>query len=138
MIIYDQYVGKWSESKDLTPIRVENIRARLLPNVASLYTYLVSQGVIFHRNPATNSEISGSQYGGFRPQSCKEGAPLSAHKEGLAVDVYDPFGEIDAYLLKHPDVLERFGIYIEHPDKTVHWSHWSVKPPKSGKHIFYP
>jgi hypothetical protein len=138
MFTYEQYIGRWYLSPDLTYERVANIQNKLMPAVESLYARLVSEDIEFRTNPTTNSQISGQLYGGFRPQSCTQGAPNSSHKEGLAVDLYDPNGEIDAYLLKNPDVLEEHGIYIEHPDKTPNWSHWSVKPPASGRHVFYP
>ena len=138
MITYEEYVGKWAHSADLTDVRVSNITDNLLPVVNAMYEHLVSFGVKFRINPSTGSKISGQTYGGFRPQNCPQGAPHSSHKEGLAVDIYDPENEIDNWLMDNQEVLKDFGVYIEHPDKTNHWSHWSVKPPGSGKHVFYP
>lgn len=138
MITYEQYVGKWSKSPDLTPERVKNIKDNLLPKVEALFIHLVLAGVDFKTNPTTVSQVSGQTYGGFRPQDCPQGAPHSSHKEGLAVDIYDPLNQIDNYLLAHPELLEEFGIYIEHPNSTSHWSHWSVRAPRSGRHIFNP
>jgi hypothetical protein len=138
MITYEQYVGKWGESKDLTPERVLNIQDNLLPKAEGLWVYLTLNGVNFPTNPATHSQVSGQTYGGFRPQDCPQGAPRSSHKEGLAVDIYDPLNQIDNYLLAHPELLEEFGIYIEHPNSTPKWSHWSARPPLSKRHIFHP
>lgn len=95
-------------------------------------------GVSFPISPITKSGVSGQTFGGFRPQDCPQGASNSAHKQGLAVDRYDPLGKIDGWLLEHPEALEKYGVYIEHPDTTQHWSHWTIRPPGSGKHIFYP
>ena len=137
MLTLTEYVGPHFDSDDWTPKRQENAEM-LMEACAMLQTTMVAAGVRFPTNPATGSGISGQTFGGFRPQSCPQGAPDSAHKEGLAVDRYDPHGEIDAWLMKHEDVLAEHGIYIEHPDKTIHWSHWSIKPPRSGRHIFWP
>lgn len=138
MITFEDYIGKWKNSKDLTPERISNIKDKLLPRIEVFFAYLILQGVNFPSNSATHCQISGQTYGGFRPQDCPQGSPNSSHKEGLAVDVYDPKNEIDDYIMQHQEILEEFAIYIEHPSKTEHWSHWSVKPPKSGKHVFYP
>ena len=137
MIDYLEYVGKWASSPDLTEERKQNA-ILLLEACRKLEMEMLLDGVLFPDNPATGSGVSGQQYGGFRPQSCPEGAPHSAHKEGQAVDRYDPTNAIDAWLLAHPDALVRHGIYIEHPDATKNWSHWSIRAPGSGKHIFLP
>ena len=135
MITLEDYFGKWRDVA--TDEHVANAVA-LLRSVNALHDALVTMGVTFPYNKQTGSLVSGSLYGGYRPQDCPQGAPQSAHKLGLAVDLYDPDGEIDSTLLKHQDLLIQYGIFIEHPDDTVHWSHWSIKPPKSGKHVFHP
>lgn len=137
MITLDQYVGPHADSEDWTPERQSNA-TKLLWACSQLELEMAADGVEFPDNPATGSGVSGQTFGGFRPQSCPEGAPHSAHKEGLAVDRYDPAGEIDNWLLAHQDSLNRHGIYIEHPDSTHHWSHWSTRAPGSGLHVFRP
>jgi hypothetical protein len=137
MITVEQYVGRWASSPDWTPARMINA-GKLLIAVNAIMAEMALAGVAFKENPATGSQVSGQTYGGFRPQNCPQGAPRSSHKEALACDIYDPAGDIDAHLLKHPDLLIKYGIYIEDPAATVHWSHWSIKPPRSGKHIFTP
>ncbi len=99
---------------------------------------MVAAGVVFPDNPATKSGVSGQTFGGFRPQSCTQGASNSAHKEGQAVDRYDPGNKIDDWLMAHPDSLVRHDLYIEHPSATAGWSHWGTRAPKSGKRVFYP
>lgn len=137
MITLEQYVGVHENCADWNDEREANAIA-FLERAEGLYNEMVEAGVVFHENPATKSQVSGQMYGGFRPQSCSQGAPNSSHKEGRAVDWYDPHGEIDAWLMAHQDKLVEHGIYIEHPDATQHWSHWSDKPPGSGKHVFRP
>lgn len=137
MITLNQYVGPHRENPDWTPVREQNA-TRLLAACASLEVEMARGGVTFPDNPATHSGVSGQTLGGFRPQDCAQGSPTSSHKEGLAVDRYDPRGEIDAWCLVHLDRLAAYGIYIEHPSATPGWSHWTIRAPNSGNRAFYP
>lgn len=138
-ITINQYAGGHEASPDWTPERQANAQQLLLV-CAGLEEEMIADGIEFPDNPATGSGVGGAfhGYGGFRPQNCQQGAPHSNHKEGLAVDRYDPHNAIDAWLMAHQDALERHGVYIEHPDSTIHWSHWSIRASGSGHHIFYP
>ena len=137
MISLSDYVGVHAGCADWTPERIDNAE-QLIQQCTMLELEMLSKGVKFQINPRTGTLISGQTMGGFRPQNCAQGAPNSAHKLGLAVDLYDPHNEIDDWLLKNEDRLAFHGIYIEHPSATPKWSHWSIKPPKSGRQIFYP
>ena len=140
MITIQQYFGKFFDHTDANEARKLNA-ANLLVACANLEAMAKADGIAFPDNPATKSGVSGTQYGGFRPQDCPEGAPHSSHKEGLAVDRYDLDGHIDAWCMLNSGIegkLEQCGIYIEHPAKTEHWSHWTIKPPGSGNRVFYP
>lgn len=137
MITLAQYAGEWIGHPDFTAVRRANAEL-LLEACAKLEERMVAAGVVFPINPATNSNVSGKRYGGFRPQSCTIGAWRSKHKDGLAVDRWDPNGKIDAWCMAHLDVLTECGIWIEHPEKTDTWSHWQCVPPKSGRRVFYP
>lgn len=137
MITYEQYIGPWAKSTDLTAERQANA-VRLLYAVEDLMRELIAAGVRFPFNPKTLTQVSGETYGGFRPQACPIGAPRSSHKEGLAVDIYDPDNKIDEWCMVNQDRLAHFGIYIEHPSATPHWSHWTIRPPVSGHTVFYP
>lgn len=132
-----EYFGKWNSSPDANSTRQLNAR-KLIDACTKLMSLALADGVVFHTNPITSSLISGALYGGFRPQSCPIGAAGSSHKEGLAVDLYDPNNEVDDWCMKNVDKLAACGIYIEHPSATPHWSHWSIHPPASGHHVFYP
>jgi hypothetical protein len=137
MITIDQYVGTYANSPDWNDTRIANA-TNLLAVIALLEQDMTTCGVVFPDNPATTSGVSGETNGGFRPQDCPIGAPDSAHKTGQAVDRYDPDGLIDAHLMANQDKLVKYGIYIEHPDSTPGWSHWSTRAPGSGHHVFYP
>jgi hypothetical protein len=137
MITIEQYFGKWIDHPDANETRKGNAK-RLLIACELLTAMAAADGIAFPTNPATKSGVSGHRYGGFRPQDCPQGSPNSSHKEGMAVDLFDPLGNIDEWCLDNQDKLELCGIYIEHPDATKGWSHWSIRAPKSGRHIFYP
>lgn len=137
MITIEQYFGKWIDHQDATEARKGNAK-RLVIACEMLSAIAASDGVVFPTNPATKSGVSGQQYGGFRPQDCPIGAPHSSHKEGMAVDRFDPLNLIDDWCMDNLDKLALCGIYIEHPDATKHWSHWTIRPPLSGNRVFRP
>lgn len=137
MITLEQYFGVHKNSPDLTPARRANAQD-LLDACAGLEAEMIADGVQFPINTKTGSGVSGETFGGFRPQSCTIGAPGSSHKDALAVDRYDPAGQIDQWCVDHPDRLVAHGIYIEHPSATPHWSHWTIRAPKSGNRVFHP
>lgn len=136
-ITYQEYFSKWLGSVDITEERKVNA-VKLLTACDALYRLAVQDDVYFPFNSRTQSRVSGETYGGFRPQDYPIGSNRSAHKEALAVDIYDPRGDIDNWCFDHQDKLEQCGIYIEAPNKTVGWSHWTIRAPGSGKRVFMP
>lgn len=143
MITLEQYFGRWANHPDATEERKANA-AMLLAACSVLETTMRAGGISFPDNPMTESGVSGEQYGGFRPKNCTQGREHSSHKEGLAVDRYDPTNEQDKYLdrFETPNggntLLEKFGLYREHPDDTKHWCHLTIHAPKSGRRTFIP
>jgi hypothetical protein len=137
MITLQEYFGTFWNHPDATQERKANAE-RLLACVERLEAMALADGVEFPDNPVTGNGISGATYGGFRPQSCTQGAPNSSHKQGLAVDRYDPSNAIDDWCAANLADLETCGIYIEAPKSTPRWSHWTVRPPASGHRIFLP
>lgn len=103
-----------------------------------LLEYLEKNGISLEVNPSTGTYISS----GWRPAQInavvKGAAPKSKHISGQAIDIYDPDGDIDDFLMTHLEVLELFGFWLEHPSATKGWSHWQTIPPNSKKRIFYP
>ena len=135
MISPDDYFGPWLECEDATAERIDAAEAMLV-KVDAILTEAEQNGVPLDMNPKTGTLVSGEQYGGFRPQSCPEGAPHSAHKEGRAVDVYDPHGLLDKWITDL--CLERHELYREHPADTVGWCHLTDRAPPSGRRSFHP
>jgi hypothetical protein len=137
MLTIEQLFGKYGSTPDATPEYKAN-GAVLVRTVNVLMAYMINAGITFKINPLTGSVVSGESLGGFRPKSCPIGASHSAHKEGMAVDIYDPDGKIDSWLFAHEPLLAHFGLYFEHPTATPSWSHWSTRAPTSGHRFFYP
>ncbi|MFD1121820.1 hypothetical protein ACFQ2T_04845 [Methylophilus flavus] len=135
MITIEQYVGKWSENEDWTEVR-QAYAAQLLIQVNKLLEAAKKAGIELKNNPNTDSLISGTQYGGFRPQSCPIGAAGSSHKQGQAVDIFDPQNKLDGWI--NDAILTQYGLYREHPDATIRWCHLSTRAPKSGRRTFLP
>jgi hypothetical protein len=123
MISIDEYVGPWKDSPDWDSERQLNATA-LLAKCADLEAEMVADGVEFPVNPKTGTQVSGEVYGGFRPQSCPIGAPRSNHKEGRAVDRFDPHKAIANWCMGHQPRLREIGIWIENPAATIGWCHW--------------
>jgi len=98
--------------------------------------------VMWHwpESPHTGTCISGSKGGagdgGFRAANSKTGGPGSRHRRAMAVDVYDPGGSLNKRI--DDEMLERHGLYREHPSATPTWCHLETGGPKSGRRTFYP
>ena len=63
---------------------------------------------------------------------------LSAHKLGMAVDIYDHGEHLDNWIDAKPDALVKYDLYREEPASTVNWLHLSTRKPLSGKRTFKP
>lgn len=77
------------------------------------------------RPPAVNANIPGA-------------APRSKHMTGQAIDISDPEGDLDDWCMDNLKVLERLGLWLEHPAATKGWCHVQTLPPKSERRVFYP
>lgn len=140
MITLNHYFGEFLHSPEVTTLHVAHA-IKLLDGVSNLMQAAVEAGVRFPINPVTKSQVSGAQYGGWRPRACPIGSPGSSHKEGRGIDLYDPTNEIDAWCAMQASpggALERFGLYIEHPTSTPRWCHLTDRAPSSGNRVFYP
>lgn len=137
VITLSDYFGPWADHADLTPERRDNA-VRLLAAVNPLLKHLEQNSIRTRHNPRTGTLVSGDVFGGFRPQSCPIGAPLSAHKTGEAVDVFDPYGSIAGYLFVRQNLLIQAKLWMEAPTATTGWCHLQIRPVKSGRTVFNP
>ena len=139
MISKKDYLGIYANCADITPTVEANIY-RLLSKVNALIQAATLNKIPTPINIKTRNQISGEANGGFRPQDCKVGAPNSLHKQGLAIDLYDPTGALDNWVNepKQAKLIESLGLYFEHKDYTQGWVHVQLNPPKSGKRFYIP
>jgi hypothetical protein len=139
MISKAEYIGTYNKCSDLTPVILANID-KLLTTVNKFIQAAQKDGVIPMINPATKSQVGGELNGGFRPQSCTIGAPMSAHKLGMACDIYDPTGAYDKWANdpKNLKFIQDNGMYFEASKFTIGWCHISTKSPASGRRFFIP
>lgn len=81
---------------------------------------------------------------GWRPPSVNAGvpnaAPNSKHMTGQAIDLADPEGDLDDWLMSAEGqaTLTELGLWHEHPAATKGWAHVQTIPPRSGRRTFYP
>lgn len=62
----------------------------------------------------------------------------SNHLRGNACDIYDPKGELKAWVLQNVEMLEDLGLWCEDFAYTKNWCHFQQLPPKSGNRFFKP
>lgn len=105
-----------------------------------LLAQALTYGISVPINPGTGSQVSS----GWRPSvinaKTPNAAPNSKHMTGQAVDLYDPDGDLDEWLMtgEGQAALTAIGLWIEHPSATKTWSHIQTIPPRSGRRVFYP
>lgn len=81
---------------------------------------------------------------GWRPPQVNEKTPgaavFSKHMTGQAIDLADPEGDLDEWLMTQAGqtALAEIGLWQEHPAATKGWCHVQTVPPKSGRRTFYP
>lgn len=135
MLTQEDYFAAYSGHPDITDeIRINC--GELLVKVNALLEDCISLGWKPLVNPATGTLISGTKNGGWRPPESHVGAPDSSHKKGSGVDVADGDGTLDRLI--DDELLEKHGLYREHPDDTLGWSHLTTRAPRSGRRTFKP
>lgn len=136
MITLAELFGKKICHPDATEERIANA-IKLLKKVNMLIETIGYEPPVC---PNTDCQISGSLHGsgdgGFRLQSSKTGAKNSSHKQGMAVDVYDPKGILDAHITD--TLLREHDLYREAPSATPGWCHLTTRAPRSKKRTFLP
>lgn len=108
--------GKYPErakSPDLTD-EVRNKATILISTINSFLAELNFQGPI---------KVSS----GFRPvavnASLANSAKRSLHCTGSAIDIEDPSGTLDNAIKSRPELLDKFGLWLEDPGYTPGWTH---------------
>jgi hypothetical protein len=135
----EQYAGPYLAHPDFTTERRANA-THMIECVNAVIGMAEADGIVFETNPHTGCLISGDGNGGFRPQSCRIGAPDSAHKQGQGIDIRDTAGRHFArWCLQNVARLKAAGICaIENPRWTPTWVHLQTRPVPSGHFAFIP
>lgn len=136
MITVAEYFN--NKREQASPTHIANANELLHCVNGLLNEYQQTTGKVLRLSPATNSLVSGNHNGdgGFRLFNSATGSAKSSHKQAMAVDVYDPLGEIDAWV--NDSMLVKYSLYREHPSATIHWCHLTTRPPGSGNRTFMP
>ena len=144
-MLYQSAVGQMIILKDYFNNKIAEVTPAislngldLLYKVNRLLADYVTKGNVLRVSPKTGCLISGNKDGdgGMRLQSSGTGSPNSAHKQGMAVDIYDPQNKLDDYLTD--EILTKFDLYREAPESTLGWCHLSTRKPPSSRRTFKP
>lgn len=117
--------------------------ARTVEAANALLVLAKTAGVTLESSPRTGSIVTS----GWRPPDVNASqpgaAPRSLHMRCLAVDLFDPDGDLDDWLFSVCDtVLRDLALWMEHPAATKGWAHVQLVPQASfartGRRWFYP
>jgi len=123
----------------LTP-EIERNAMRTAELASQLLSQAATYGVSVPLHAANKSPVSS----GWRPpavNAATAGAAVnSKHMTGQAIDLYDPDGDLDDWLMtgEGQAALTALGLWMEHPSATKGWCHLQTLPPRSGRRVFYP
>lgn len=105
--------GKYPErAKAMTPEIQANMEA-FLPNVVMLFAELNLKDLVISsgfRPPDVNNRILGA-------------AQHSLHMVGKALDIADADGKVKRLVANHPELLRKYGLWMESGEFTPTWCH---------------
>lgn len=135
----DYYMGRDRTHGHLLGSDLRANAARTVESANALLVLAKTAGVSLEANPRTGSLVNS----GWRPPDINGATPGAAlhslHMQCLAVDLFDPDGDLDDWLLANNDtVLRDLALWLEHPAATKGWAHVQLRPPRSGRRVFYP
>ena len=136
----DFYMGRREKFPLAMSPTIEHEAFRTVELANKLLAQAETYGVSVPVNPATGSQVSS----GWRPPEVNAvtvGAAVnSKHMTGQAVDLYDPDGVLDDWLMSGEGqaAMAALGLWHEHPSATKGWAHVQTVPPRSGRRTFYP
>lgn len=108
--------------------------------VNKLLTLAKVAGVTLETNPRTGTIVSS----GWRPPEVNANTPNAAtrskHMTGQALDLFDPDGDLDDWLMTDDGqrAMADLGLWHENPAATKGWAHLQTVSPRSGRRTFYP
>jgi hypothetical protein len=138
--LHDYWIGRDRQFPMAMSPDLEHNAAIMVELANKLLVLAHSAGITLPTNPHTGSVVSS----GWRPASINaatpNAAPNSKHMTGQAIDLYDPDGDLDEWLISADGqkVMADLGLWHEHPSATKGWAHVQSLPPRSGRRTFYP
>lgn len=138
--VSDYFMGRREKYPQALTPEIEREAARTADLAGKLLTQAKTYGVTVDMHPVNKSPVSS----GWRPPEVNAATPNAAlrskHMTGQAVDIYDPDGDLDEWLMtgEGQSALIALGLWHEHPSATKGWAHLQTIPPRSGRRTFYP
>lgn len=132
------WTGRDSVYANQLTLNMRDNAAQILQRANALIAIAHVDGVELHPRPHQASYVTS----GWRPRQVNERTPGAAlhslHMSCEAIDLHDPYGELDEWCMDHLSHLEKIGLWLEHPSATKGWCHVQTRGPKSGRRVFYP
>lgn len=138
--IADYFMGRREQYPLALSPEIERNASITVELANRLLAQAATYGVTLDRHPVNKSLVSS----GWRPPavnaSTANAAPNSKHMTGQALDIYDPDGDLDEWLMtgEGQAALIAIGLWHEHPSATKSWTHIQSVPPRSGRRTFFP
>lgn len=136
----DYLMGRREQYPQMLTPEIERNAARTCELATKLLIQAETFGVSIDKHPGTGSVVNS----GWRPPQVNaataNAAPRSKHMTGEAIDIYDPDGDLDEWLMTGDGqaAMTALGLWHEHPSATKGWAHVQTVPPRSGRRTFYP
>ncbi|WP_343625355.1 hypothetical protein [Roseateles puraquae] len=138
--ISDYFMGRRERYPLALSPSIEREAFRTVDLANKLLVQAQTYGVSVDIHPVNKSHVSS----GWRPPEVNAATPNAAarskHMTGQAIDIYDPDGDLDDWLMtgEGQAAMVALGLWHEHPSATKGWAHVQTVPPNSGRRTFYP
>lgn len=131
-VCLEAYFYDARKQKDQITPEIERNADDLMQRISLLIPAYIDAGHKMHETANGNSVLRG-----WNPEK------NDLYAEGKAIGIYDPTGDLDDWLMEHPNILIMRGLWMEHPACTRGYCHLQTVPasdraPRVGKHVFYP
>lgn len=136
----DYFMGRRERYPLAMSPAIEREAYRTVDLANKLLAQAQTYGVSVDMHPANKSPVSS----GWRPPEVNaatpNAAPRSKHMTGQAIDIYDPDGDLDDWLMtgEGQAAMAALGLWHEHPSATKGWAHIQTVPPNSRRRTFWP
>ena len=130
LITFDDVVtasGKYP-ARRLDPEFTEQVKSNIKAFLPTLNAFLKELGI--QKVTVTS---------GFRPTAVNAATPGAAknstHCLGKAVDIFDPGNSLNDLVLQHPELLKKYGLWVESRESTPNWCHLDCSTSRADRPI---